>query len=100
MNPAIAPAIVAARVRLNDNPAAKPAAGANNVFTEAVRNTEKIFQNTSFKFKVDSCQFSIFNCQLLTVNYIFFFLLHLTKNYVFLPSQKRHFSSVGRATHS
>ena len=52
MNPAIAPAIVAARVRLNDNPAAKPAAGANNVFTEAVRNTEKIFQNTSFKFKV------------------------------------------------
>ena len=45
MNPAIAPAIVAARVRLNDNPAAKPAAGANNVFTEAVRNTEKIFQN-------------------------------------------------------
>ena len=68
MNPAKAPAIVAAKMVPNGKPVAKPAAGANNVFTAAVRNTENTFQNTFFKFKVDSCQLPIFNCQLLTVN--------------------------------
>ena len=68
MNPAKAPAIVADKMVSNVSPAAKPAAGANNVLTDAVRNTEKIFQNTFFKFKVDSCQLSVFNCQLSTVN--------------------------------
>ena len=58
MNPAIAPAIVAAKMMPNDNPAAKPAAGANKVLTEAVRNTEKIFQNIFIASIQKSCIFA------------------------------------------
>ena len=71
MNPEIAPNDVAANVVPNDSPAAKPNEGAKNVFTIDAKTTEKIFQN-----------------------------IFISKKFVFLPSQKRHFSSVGRATHS
>ncbi len=67
----IPPTIVATKVVPNERLTAKPIAGAKSVLTVEARITEKIFQN-----------------------------IFISKKFVFLPSQKRHFSSVGRATHS
>ena len=71
MNPAKAPAIVADKMVSNVSPAAKPAAGANNVLTDAVRNTEKIFQNISLSLKFGVCSVELTsNLKLQTPNFI------------------------------
>lgn len=54
MNPEIAPANVAAKVVPNDIPAAKPTAGAKNVFTIDAKTTVTIFQNTSLVIQLFS----------------------------------------------